>query len=97
MHGVVLEEIRESLDVGEVVDPHELDVGAPPEGGTKHKTADAAESVDANPYTHNLISSVIVSFADYQTPPQDALAGPTSRRRHSVANPPAPNAVASRG
>ena len=49
VHGVVLEEVRERLGVGEVVDRDDVEVGAAAlEDGAEHEAADAAEPVDAN-------------------------------------------------
>jgi hypothetical protein len=49
---VVLGQLGQRLGVGQVVDRHELDVGAGRLGGTEHVAADAAETVDTDAYGH---------------------------------------------
>jgi hypothetical protein len=49
---VVLEQVRERVVVGEVVDRHPLDVRARGLRGAEDVAADAAEAVDANPDGH---------------------------------------------
>ena len=52
VHRVVLEEVAHRGAVHEVVDPHDLDVGAALERRPQIQTADAAEPVDSNLGTH---------------------------------------------
>jgi hypothetical protein len=49
---VVAEQVRQRLDVGEVVDADDLDVGAGRQQRAEVVAADAAEAVDANPNGH---------------------------------------------
>src|SRR4028119_96017 len=49
---VVLEQVGEGLVVGEVVSPHDLDVGAGCEHGAEEVAADAAEAVATNADSH---------------------------------------------
>jgi hypothetical protein len=49
---VVLQQVREGLVVGQVVDPDHLDVGARREERTVVVAADPAEAVDAYPNSH---------------------------------------------
>ena len=53
--GVVLQEVREGLVVGEVVHRDDLEVCALSEGGTEVVAADAAEAVDADLYRHRCL------------------------------------------
>ena len=49
---VVVEQVRQRLDVGEVVDADDVDVGAGREQSAEVVAADAAEAVDTNPNGH---------------------------------------------
>ena len=51
---VVLEEVRQRLGVGQVVDPDKFDVGTSLIGGTKNVAANTAKSVDSNFHRHVL-------------------------------------------
>ena len=55
VHGVVLEQMAQRPGVGEVVDRHELEVGALPQGRADDEPADAAEAVDAYTHTHLIL------------------------------------------
>ena len=47
-HGVVLEQVRKRLRIGQVVDGNDLDRGLAQVGGAEDVTADAAEAVNGN-------------------------------------------------
>ena len=50
-HGVVLQQVRQRLGVGEIVDRYKLDI-VPVQGRPDHIPANAAEPIDANFYSH---------------------------------------------
>ena len=51
VHRVVLEQVRERLGVGEVIDGHDLHVTRL-EGRPKEHAADPSEPIDSDPHTH---------------------------------------------
>jgi hypothetical protein len=51
VHRVVLEQVRERLGVGQVIDSHDLHV-ARLKGGPEEHAADPSEPVDSDPHTH---------------------------------------------
>ena len=53
VHAVVAQEVRVGLDRAEIVDADHLDLGVLVlVSGAQHQAADAAETVDRNPYRH---------------------------------------------
>src|SRR5690606_16121782 len=54
-HGVVLQQVRERLVVGQVVHCHDLDVGTRLQDRTQVVPADSAEAVDSDADGHNAL------------------------------------------
>ena len=61
MHAVVAEQVRVGLDAAEIVDGNGLDVGPPAlDDGPQHQPPDAAEPVDGDFHSHDMLPSLWV-------------------------------------
>ena len=83
---VVLQQVRERLVVGEVVDRDDLDVGALRQGGAEEVAADAAEAVDAYADGHGelLLGVVVPTCADDPIQPAEGGRTPSPRQRETA-------------
>ena len=59
VHAVVLQQVRQGLRAGQVIDRGHAEVGAGREQGAEEATADTAEAVDAYADRHEPISSLV--------------------------------------